>query len=215
MTNKKHSSIAERLLAAQLAIDNALKIPKILDELTAYGYNAERISAGRKLYEEASELVTLQKKEYGEQYEATDEVNSAWETADEAYMNTLKIARIALRDNVSAQNALSLNGIRKNSLSGWLEQTDVFYRNLLADPDMIAAMGNFGYNKEKLDAEKVLVDAVADANLIQEKEKGEALDATATRDAKIDEMDKWMADFKQIALIALADNPKWLEKLGF
>jgi len=215
MTNKKHSSIAERLLAAQLAIDNALKIPKILDELTAYGYNAERISAGRRLYEEASELVTIQKKEYGEQYEATDDVNSAWETADEAYMNTLKIARIAMRANVSAQNALALNGIRKNSLSGWLEQTDVFYRNLLADPDMIAAMGNFGYNKEKLDAEKVLVDAVADANLIQEKEKGEALDATATRDAKIDEMDKWMADFKQIALIALADNPKWLEKLGF
>jgi len=215
MSNKKRSSIAERLLAAQLAIDNALKIPQILDELTAYGYDAERISAGRRLYEEASELVNLQKKEYGEQYEATDDVNTAWETADKAYMTTLKVARIALRDNVSAQNALALNGIRKDSLSGWLEQTDVFYRNLLADPDMIAAMGNFGYNKEKLAAEKVLVDAVADANLIQEKEKGEALDATAKRDAKMDELGKWMADFKQIALIALADNPKWLEKLGF
>ena len=215
MSNKKRPGIAERLLAAQLAIDNALKIPKILDELTAYGYNAERIAAGKKLYEEASELVNFQKKEYGEQYEATDDVNTAWETADKAYMTTLKVARIALRANVSAQNALALTGIRKNSLSGWLEQTDVFYRNLLADPEMIATMGNFGYNKEKLDAEKVLVDAVADANLIQEKEKGEALDATAKRDAKMDELDKWMADFKQIALIALADNPQWLEKLGF
>jgi len=46
--------------------------------------------------------------------------------------------------------------------------------------------------------------------MVQEKEKGEAQDATEKRDARLDKMDRWMADFKQIAQIALEDNPQWL-----
>ncbi len=207
-------SIDQRLLAAQVAIDNAMKDHKILKALTAYGYDAAKISVGKTLYEEVSALVTLQKKEYGEQYEATEVVNNAWETADKAYMKTLKIARIALRDNVTAQNALALNGFRKKSLSGWLQQAEIFYDNLLGDDDLLVPLQSYGYTREKLEAEKALVAVVREANTIQEKEKGEAQEATEKRDAKLDEMDRWMGDFKQITLIALEDNPQWLDKLG-
>ena len=75
---------SEAPLATQVAVDNALKGPKILEALTAYGYDETKITAGKTLYEEVSALVTLQKKEYGEQYEATEAVNSSWETADRA-----------------------------------------------------------------------------------------------------------------------------------
>ena len=208
-------SIDERLLAAQVATGNALSDPDILTALTAYGYDAARITIGKNLTDDVSDLNTKQKKEYGEQYEATETLRTAWNIADKAYMKTLKIARIALRDNVMAQNALGLNGIRKKSISGWLEQAGRFYQNLLADSGMIDELTNFGYTTEKLQAENVLIDAVRDANMAQEKEKGEARDATEKRDAKLDEMDRWMSDFKQIALIALEDNPQWLDKLGF
>lgn len=207
-------SIEERLLAAQVATGNALADPDILNALTAFGYDTARITAGKNLTDEVADLIARQKKEYGEQYQASAQVQEAWDRADRAYMKTLKIARIALRDNVMAQNALGLTGHRKNSLSGWLEQAERFYRNLLSDETLLTAMAEFGYTAEKLQAEQELVEAVHSANLIQEKEKGEAQDATEKRDARADELDRWMADFKQVARIALEDNPQWLEKLG-
>ncbi len=76
-------------------------------------------------------------------------------------------------------------------------------------------MARFGFDRAKLEAGAALVQAVADADHSQEGQKGEAQQATKVRDAKLDEMDQWVADFKVIAGVALADNPQQLEKLGF
>lgn len=214
MTRPKRS-IDERLLAAQVAIDNALGDADVLAALNVFGYDEARLNAGKALYEEAVALVNQQKVEYGDQFEATAAVRAAWEEADAAYMRTLKVARVALKGNQKARAAMMLAGTRKQSLSGWLEQATAFYTNLVGDADLMAAMANFGYDQAKLEAEGTLIQAVVDANLAQEKEKGEAQDATKQRDAKLDEMDEWMSDFKAIAQVALEENPQWLEKLGF
>jgi hypothetical protein len=44
---------------------------------------------------------------------------------------------------------------------------------------------------------------------------GEAQEATRLRDARLDELDEWMSDFKVVAQVALKENDQWLEKLGF
>jgi len=59
-----------------------------------------------------------------------------------------------------------------------------------------------------------LVQAVAEANAVQEKEKGEAQEATKLRDAALDDLDQWMSDFIAIARLALEERPQYLEKLG-
>jgi hypothetical protein len=208
-------SIDERLLAAQVAIDNALGDAPILAALAAFGYDAARLGAGRALYEDALALVNAQKAEYGDQYEASAAVRAAWDAADAAYSASLKVARVALQDDPKAHAALMLGGARKQSLSGWIEQATAFYTNLLGDAGLMAAMAAFGYTQAKLEAEQALVQAVVAANLAQEKEKGEAQDATKQRDAKLDALDAWMSDFKAIAQVALEENAQWLEKLGF
>ena len=133
-------SIAQRLLDAEQAINNTLSNPQILTAVTPFGYDQARMEAARALHAEARTLTDQQALKYGEQYEATQTVQKAWDEAARAYSTALKIARIAFRDKETARNALGLSGIRKQSLSGWLDQARRFYNNLLREPTFIAAM---------------------------------------------------------------------------
>jgi len=213
--SKPKQSMEKRLLRAQVIIDGILGNPEIMALLEPWGYTEAKLQALRALYQEALDLVAKQKAEYGEQYEATAEVQAVWDTADKAYIRTLKIARIALRGDGAAATALMLTGRRDRTLSGWLHQTTIFYQNLLARPDWIAAVGEFGYDQARLEAEAALVQTVAETNVVQEREKGEAQEATKLRDDKMNELDQKIADLQVVVEMALEEHPQWLEQLGF
>ena len=208
-------SIDERLFDAERAINNSLAYPEILDAVTPFGYDQLRLEAARALYEQARELTNLQKKEYGEQYEATQVVQKAWDEAAVVYAAAIKIARVAFKGNKGARGALGLSGNRKRSLHGWIGQADRFYDNLLRDPAYVATMTSFSYTEFKLEAEYALVQAVVEASRVQDHERSGAQEATLARDGVMDELDEWMADYKSIAEVALADSPQKLEQLGW
>ena len=79
---------------------------------------------------------------------------------------------------------------------------------------VIEKMSAFGITQEKLEAGKSLVEQTETAKASQEKEKGEAQQATLDRDNAVDALDEWMGDFIAIARIALEEKPQLLEKLG-
>ena len=213
--NRVSRSIAQQLLDAELAINNTLASPTILAAVGLYGYSQIRMEAAKTLFQEALELTEKQMKEYGDQYEATAGVQRAWDEAAVAYAASLKIARIAFRGNNAARNALGLEGIRKQSLSGWLSEARRFYNNMLRDAELMAAMETFNYTEAKFEAEAALVEAVAAASELQHRERGVAQETTKLRDEKLDALMQWLADFKAIAEIALADSPQQLEQLGW
>lgn len=206
--------IQDYLLGAQIMIDNAIGDAEILEEVSKYGYNQEKLQYGKNLYTLLVELHNNQKKEYGEQLEATEELNKIWEETDKLYMKALKVARVALQGNLKADNAMMIDGPRKQSLSGWLVQVEAFYRNLLKDDNMLVKMSEFGYDIKKIEVEYELFKKVSEKNLKQKKERGEAQEATEKRDNKLDELDKWLSDFRAIAKVALSDTAQKLEKLG-
>ena len=138
--SKPKRSIDQRLLEAQQAIDASLNNPAILQAVALMGYDQARLQAARALYDEVMALVAAQQREYGEQYEASAALQAAWDAADLAYKRTLKLCRIAFRDQTKAQNTLGLYGSRKKSLSGWIEQATTFYINLLGTADLMAAL---------------------------------------------------------------------------
>lgn len=202
------------LLEARTLLNNALNDPDILAHLKAYAYDETRIGEGLSLLGTTETLILAQKKEYGEQYEATQDLETSWNAADKAYMKTLKIARIVFQNNPKGAAALMLLGERLESLTGWLEQALAFYQNLINDPDMVSAMSKFGYTADKLKAESAMVSDVSLKSQAQIKEKGEAQQATQDRDSKMKELDKWISDFRAVVKIALSDEPQKLEKLG-
>ena len=99
-------------------------------------------------------------------------------------------------------------------LSGWLSQARQFYLNALADSETLTKLGAYGITQAKLEAGQLLHGQVETANAAQEKEKGDAQQATKDRDAAMDSLDEWMSDFVAIARIALEEKPQFLEKLG-
>ncbi len=79
---KSKKSIDDRLLAAQVAIDNMLTDEEIKSYLARYGYTTERMNEGKRLYDTAQQLQQRQKAEYGDQFAATSALSDAWEKAN-------------------------------------------------------------------------------------------------------------------------------------
>ena len=162
----------------------------------------------------ANQLQQVQQKEYGDQFEATGDLKKKWENADAEYIRFVKVARIALKSDHALYQKLDLDGPRKRTLSGWLAQAKQFYINALADPIVLEKMAAYGMTQAKFEAGKTLLEETETANAAQEKEKGEAQQATLERDKAVDNLEEWLSDFIAIARIALEEKPQLLEKLG-
>ncbi len=210
----KNNTIDAKLLNAEVAIDNALDNSAISTALAAFGYDETKLLAGKALYETALNLHLQQKKEYGEQYAATSELEATLSSANKTYMQHLKVARIALRTDASAAEALQLDGRRKKTYAGWVEQATLFYGNALDSAKIKAALAEFGIDEAKLGAGQASVQEVQTLLKAQHTEKGEAQAATKARDEALEALMDWLSDFFAIARIALEGDPQLLEMLG-
>ncbi|WP_319503078.1 hypothetical protein [uncultured Draconibacterium sp.] len=212
--NTSNMTIEQMLYEAGLRINNSLGDNKILDAVTPMGYPQEKLNEGLALLNESTTLVETQVREYGEMDEAQAVFEAERVATNTNYMDMIRIARVAFKNDVKATSTLELNGRRSRTISGWLKQTHGFYRAILANEEWKAALAVYGQTEEKLSAQLAAVEAVATASETVKKEKGDAQNATQERDEKIEELLDWVSDYEVIARIALADKPQLLEKLG-
>ncbi|MCB8923488.1 MAG: hypothetical protein H6662_18025 [Ardenticatenaceae bacterium] len=210
----RNDKIDNYLQQVRLGIENGRNIPDIAAALAIYGTDSLKMDAGAALFATAEELQAIQVKEYSEQYSATAALTEAWHATDKTYSTHRKLAKLALRDDPEAQAAIFVNQPKKKTLDAWLGQAGVFYKNLLGDADMLAAMGQYNITHMMLTEAQTAVVHVANLNAAQEKEKSEAQKATKTRDAALDALDEWYSEFRTLARIALEDDPQLLEALG-
>lgn len=211
MANK---TIDQRLLEAKVAIENALSDNEIQGLLTPFGYDEARLTAAKTQRDNTEILHQKQKTEYGEKEAATDALGQSQAEANKEYIRNVKLGRVGLKNNTGALLKLGLVGRRKEDIAGWLTQVKQFYGNALADPAIIADLAKVGIPQARLQTGQQLVEAVEAAKLTQEKESGDAQQATLDRNNAVAEVDEWKADFTVIARIALEDKPQLLEKLG-
>jgi hypothetical protein len=207
--------IAEQLLDAQVAIDNALGSEGVLAELGRFGYDQAALQGGRALYEEAVRMANRQRAAYGKQHQATVTFRAARREAHRVYRRALWFARLVMRSNKEACTALALNGRREHAFPAWVDQVVAFYDNLAANEDLLARMTGLGYDGARLAQERALVQAAVEANAAQEDRKVEAREATARRDEALAALEAWMDGYRAVACAALVERPHWLDVLGF
>ncbi len=213
-SRKDNLTIPQAMLKAYTALINIKNSPDMQVLFDKLGYTEEKILEGMELHKEVTDLIAKQKAEYGEQYAATKMRNELHKKAHKNYISTLKIARIALEHDKSAESALLLSGKREKSLAGWIEQTTVFYNNLINNSDYMEKVASFGYTRERLLAEREQIEDVITASAKQKRESGAAQAATKKRNEVLDTFLSWMVTFYKIVEIALQDHAQWREKLG-
>jgi alkyl sulfatase BDS1-like metallo-beta-lactamase superfamily hydrolase len=208
-------SIENKLTRSRRAISNGIGNAEIAGYIAGVGYTAEVMQQANTLLTGCEALHANKKKEYGEQFAATDTFSRLWEEAHKEYMKHVKIARIEFEDNRLAYESLMLSGRRKNDIAGWLVQATTYYTNALQNDTFKTALAVRGITEEVMLAMQGKLNEVKAADEAQQKEIGEAQQATKDRDLKLNELDDWMSKFEPLARIALEEKPQLLEILGF
>ena len=202
------ASIEARLVAAQIAIATVLGDPDLQAIMAGYGYDAERMHEGQVLHTQAAALYHHQRAGFGEKLAATDALASAHAQAHAVYMRHVAIARVALRGDRGAAQTLGVATARKRTQAGWLLQAQQFYANALGNRAIEQKLAAFGTTPAQLADAQRLVAAVVATLTAQQTSKDAAATLTHDRDKALAALRRWMRDFRAIARVALADQPR-------
>jgi hypothetical protein len=202
------SSTDDQLGAAKLLIDASLADPEIGALVGARGYSAEKLVAGRQLFEAADAAVSAQKLAESAQLAATAALVAAKTQAVAAYQALAKTARAVLPP--TALPGLSLN-------KAMPQGTDAFSAaasQLFTAAASIASLAEYGYDPATLAAERAKITAFEDANRRQETAKSRTISASVAQKAALTAINQWTAQYIKIARIALRAQPEMLKRLG-
>ena len=179
-----NQSIEEILNSAELAINNTINNAELLETMALYGYDLTEMNIGKSLLETAKDLYNEQKREYSEQYEASEELDSALESIKKLYIRHVKLSRIAFEENPSIWTELGLNGSRKKSFSGFVAQANLFYDNAKTNETVKTELAKLSITEEKLNEAHLLLQNITQLSAKQEKEKSEAQQTPPKREVK-------------------------------
>ena len=202
---------SDKLKRVQTAVDYTLRTPEVQKALNKLGFPKADVLQGRALLNRVRLLDAAQQKEYGDQYQATDELKQARQQARKLYLKHLQGARYALKHHRGHWKTLELNGKRKADLFGWLSQAYTFYGNVHLVKHILE---QYNLPEAELQQAQSMIDAVTEAYQAWKKESNEALVATQQRNQAIEQLEAWMRRFSQTARLAFAHEPQTLKALG-
>jgi hypothetical protein len=197
-----------------MALTNALAQEDIKAALAELGFTEARLNEGLALYQAADTLYQKQKREYTDQYLASEALQQAWDEAQIAFRKYATAAKLALMEQATLKNSIGLHSGRKFTLPEWITLTRTFYGTALQSPAILERFAVYAVTVEKLQAGLQLVDKVEELKGKREIEKAEAQQVTRDRDEAFAQLDRYMYQFTKVARVVLDDKPKHLEKIG-
>jgi len=207
MSTRPMKSAAQQLNAAQLAIANSLGDPEVKAAVAQFGYTTAKLNKGQQWYDAALAAVNAQKSGKGAQKDSTAQLRAALIDARDAYQALAKVAWAALSKEDQARLGL---GKEPRSTAAFIQAGYTLFDNA----GDVAALADFGYDADRLAAERAKIEAYDQAHQTQKMAKGSAQQATQDQDAALAAMNDWVAQYVKIAKVALRGKKQLLEKIG-
>ncbi len=232
-------TIAVQLEKARVILDGVKEGgADMTTRLTAVGYTAQALTAGRTLYENAGGARVNVFAERGDQKGATANVIALRQQVESQYSTLAQIAGTVFKDDPDAYKTLGLGDGQmarprnpappppdggpvappaprlSEAQAAFFDRARVLYTNALNMPEIASALDTVGYSQTRLTKELTDLKALEDADTIQEAEKAEARASTAAQRAALALLNEWVSRFSNIVVPALKDRPDLLAKLG-
>jgi hypothetical protein len=214
MALKNSNSQTEILEISRIALQNVETNPIIKPLMEALGYNTAKIDAGKALLNEAKTQFNTNKSLEDARANAYKDFEDLKTTIEAKYSKDRKKAKIIYKQDTLVLKELGIKGIIPKSYVKWLETVNLFYNLLNTDADILAKLAPLQVTQEHVTALIADLNSLEDLRAAYIQAKGNAQNATKTKNKAFKYLEKWMSDFYAVARLALEDEPQLLESLG-
>jgi len=198
----------------EVAVINAAD-QRIAPKLLLFGYHEEARQADLTLLGQVRVARDEQQVEYIESRAATAHKQAAKDLARSAFLQLHQVIRLADRNSPDVDlRHLLQTGELPTAETLFLDYASGLLAQIEHYPEVLEFLSRFGVNIERINELRVLLQAVRDAGTVQQKERGEAEQATVIYRELIKQLRLAYSTLRGIAKLALSDDPQLLELMG-
>ena len=228
------TTIDAQLDEAQLILEGGIKAgPELKARLAAVSYDEAALTVGYDLFVGAGGQRIAAFAEHGQQLGATANLNLLRDKVEHQVSTLAQISKTVFEKQVDVLATLGLQGhkvtvpdskdpnatVKKaarpsEAQAALIGRAKQLYGGIIAQPALVTQLTPVGYTVVRLQQELADVTALESADVVQEREKGEAKGAKAKQKAALQELNAWVHRFTGIVVPALSDRPDLLSMLG-
>jgi hypothetical protein len=204
--------IANEITESLQIVEGARDNPAIAAILSARGYDAAKLDEGLSLQADAQARFKGRQEAIGAQRMATATLAGSEAIARYTYMDFREVARALFTDR-GERSKLAVGGRTPKDRQKFITTAKASYRAALEEP-FASRFASSGYAAEEFQAGLANLDQLAVDDEIQDAAIGQAVQATADRDAAAATLRAWISQFKRLARVALKGNTDMLKALN-
>lgn len=209
MKKNYYTSIPKLFATAQLYIYNATGQADIQKAMNQNGFTLKRLTEGKALLEACKMLHSEQNEKYTQKRKLAGQLKNDEPFTRQTFEDHIEIVRFAFRKEADTLLEFGIDKIARK-VEEWTLQASHFYSKAAVYSQQLA---QHGLTPEEIAQASAMVEAMMTVRHQRLQRKGEAQQATRTRDQSVKTLKAWMKDFRATARLALKDQPQLLEAL--
>lgn len=214
MVLKNPRSQSEILEATRIALHNVETNPVIKPLMEELGYNTTKIDEGKALLTEAKNQFLQNQQIEDSKLKAYKLFENKRIEIDATYGKDRKKSKIIFKNDTLVLKELGLTGSVPKSYVKWLETISLFYNTLNAQPNLVSQLTVVQITSQSVTEALAAINELESLRASYIQSKGNAQNATKTKNKAFVKLEKYMSNFYAMARITLEDEPQLLESLG-